>query len=457
MKVELGEKDSDCVASLVVETEPGAAADAYKKAAREIAKQVNIPGFRKGKAPTGMVAEYVGKDYIKSKALSNEFIIDIITAAVKQEKIEFLNIVGLERIDFEDVDSPVNLEAKLELYPDVKLGDYKNLEYKVEIPKQDFDKALEKELENILKQFSSFEEAAEGAEIAMGDELVLDFAGEVNLGTEEEPEWEARDAMKAENYQVMVEKGRFIDNFLEQTVGMKVGDAKDIFVSFPEQYHAEDLAGKPAKFAIKINKISKSTTPELDDELAKKVPNPKADSVEDLKTKLTEALKESYDKNKTVATEEAMLDKLREISDLEIPEAMVDREYSNNMERMRQVYGLAPEQFQQLMGNVDQSGEKDLIRKRLENTFILSAIIAEEKFEITDAELTETWEKYAEEYGYKAKNQDQKDKFKPDLENRINQEKVKELINSNAKVETVEVDPEEETTSDDSEKEAEAV
>ena len=213
MKIEVGDRDQNNTITLSLETEAGAAKDLYEEAIKAARKQVNIPGFRKGKAPKGMVIDYVGDEYLKSRALHQDFLLGLLDEAVKEKELEIVSIVSLDKVELETAEAPVIIEAKIELYPEVKLGEYKALEIEVEIAKTDIEKQLEESLERIQKSHTEFADAAEDAAIEMGDQIDLDFDGKFNEGTEEEPNWVAKEGMKAEGHTVVVEPGRFIENF----------------------------------------------------------------------------------------------------------------------------------------------------------------------------------------------------------------------------------------------------
>lgn len=393
MQIEVSTRDENNVITLEITTEAGIASDAYKKTIGMIRNQVNIPGFRKGKAPEKMVVNHVGEDYVKARTLTQDFLLDILDTAIKMQNLDIIAIQSIDKVDLETADSPVVLSAKIEIYPEVKISEYKGLDVEVELPANDFDTQLEESLTRIQKSFTTFEEAAD-ATIEAGDQISLDFDGQYNSGTEEEPNWIAKEGMKAEDYKVTVEPGNFIDNFLEQTIGMKVGDEKEILVKFPEDYGAEDLAGKAAKFAIKIKGIFKPTVPALDDELAKKNKSPKAETLEELKAKLKENIQAAYDKEKEIATEVALFKKLRELAEFDIPEKAIEMNVRQDLMNMARQFGISPEQMMSLMGSLPLDKNREATKEKLANSLILSTIVKLENIAATPEELEAKWEEH---------------------------------------------------------------
>lgn len=443
MKIELGDRDQNNIITLSLETEAGAAKDLYEESIKAARKQVNIPGFRKGKAPKGMVIDYVGEDYIKSRALNQDFLIRLLDEAVKKEELDIVTIVSLDKVELETAEAPVILEAKIEVYPEVKLGDYKGLEIEVEIAKTDIDKQVEESLERIQKSHTEFTEAAEDAAIEMGDQINLDFDGKFNEGTEEEPNWVAKEGMKAEGHTVIVEPGRFIENFLEQTVGLKVGDEKEIDVKFPADYGVPELQDKAAKFAVKINKIEKSSVPALDDELAKKNKSPKAETLDELKSQLKENLEKANEQEKETATEYALFQALRAATEVEVPERAIEMTLRNDLMQMSRMYGIPPEQMQAIIQNMAIDKEKAATRDKLANTMILNAIIKSENFQVTDEDLDKAWKEHCEQSNTKADDEAHKASHLDGIKQSLKNEKAREFLKAENKISYKELTEEE--------------
>jgi trigger factor len=218
--------------------------------------------------------------------------------------------------------------------------------------------------------------------------------------------------MKAEDYKVTVEPGNFIDNFLEQAIGLKVGDEKEIFVKFPEDYGAQDLAGKAAKFAIKIKGIFKPELPALDDELAKKNKSPKAETLEELKTKLKENLETAYAKEKELATEVALFKALREKAEFDIPEKAIEMNVRQDLMNMARQFGIPPEQMMSLMGTLPLDKNREVTKEKLANSLILTTIVKLENINPTTEELEAKWKEHSES---SCKGDHKSDKHKADF------------------------------------------
>jgi len=395
MQIEVSSRDENNIITLEIKTEAGIAKDSYEKTLSIVRNQVNIPGFRKGKAPKNMVINHVGEDYIKARTLSQDFLLDILNIAVKKESLDIITVQSIDKVELETAESPVVLSAKLEVYPEVKITEYKGLDIEVEIPEPDFDKQVEESLSRIQKSFVNYKEANDAA-VEMSDQISLDFDGQYNAGTAAEPNWIAKEGMKAEDYKVTVEPGNFIDNFLEQTTGMKVGEEKEIEVKFPEEYGAEDLAGKDAKFKVKIKAIFKPELPALDDELAKKNKSPKAETLDELKAKLRENIETAYAREKELATEAALFKALREKAEFEIPEKAVEMTVRQDLMNLARQFGISPEQMFSMMGSLPLDKNREAAKEKLANSLILSTIVKLEKITASDEELEAKWKEHSE-------------------------------------------------------------
>ncbi len=375
-------KEDKNISTIELETAPGRALKAYEKTLSQLSKNLNLPGFRKGKIPAKMVESHYGADYIKSQTVNLNFISELLFEAFVQENLEVLFVPNIENVEFEDPNGTVKVKAKIELFPAVKLGKYKGKEVEVEIHEFNETEYIAQTLERLQKQFANYSETTEA--VAMGDEIIFDFTGEVNNGTKKKPEWEARPEMAASQYQAVVETGRFIPNFLEQIVGMKAGDEKDIEVKFPDDYHATDIAGKDAKFKIKVHQVLRAKLPELNDELATRVG---FQNIDELKAKIVEEMNKVQDQNKKTASAEAVMDLISELSEVEINEQMIEREIQSGLDRIQQHNRWSQEQLEEFKNSLDLEKERAAAVKNLRRSFIISTIIKAEKFEISDAEL----------------------------------------------------------------------
>lgn len=362
------------------------------KAFKKVVKQVNVPGFRKGKMPRPMFEQRFGVEALYQDAL--DFILpDAYAAAVEEAGI---NPVDRPEIDIEQMEKGKELifTAKVTVEPEVELGDYKGLEVEkedTEVTEEDLNKAIEADLarkaELVVK---------EEGEVAEGDVVNLDFDGYVNE--------EAFEGGKAEGYDLEIGSGQFIPGFEEQLVGTKVGDEKDVTVTFPEEYHAEELAGKEAVFKVKINEVKSKEVPELDDEMAKEL-DESVDSVDAYKEKYKKDLQEQ----KTLQAENNMKERLIaqavENAKVDIPEAMINTELDRMMQEFEQriaQQGLNLELYYQFSGQTEEQLKESMkadAEARVKTNLTLAAIAKAENIEISDTDVDAELSKMSEQFG----------------------------------------------------------
>lgn len=362
------------------------------KAFKKVVKQVNVPGFRKGKMPRPMFEQRFGVEALYQDAL--DFILpDAYVAAVEEAGI---NPVDRPEIDIEQMEKGKELifTAKVTVEPEVELGDYKGLEVEkedTEVTEEDLNKAIEADLarkaELVVK---------EEGEVAEGDVVNLDFDGYVNE--------EAFEGGKAEGYDLEIGSGQFIPGFEEQLVGTKVGDEKDVTVTFPEEYHAEELAGKEAVFKVKINEVKSKEVPELDDEMAKEL-DESVDSVDAYKEKYKKDLQEQ----KTLQAENNMKERLIaqavENAKVDIPEAMINTELDRMMQEFEQriaQQGLNLELYYQFSGQTEEQLKESMkadAEARVKTNLTLAAIAKAENIEISDTDVDAELSKMSEQFG----------------------------------------------------------
>ncbi|MCM3086576.1 trigger factor [Bhargavaea ginsengi] len=292
------------------------------QAFKKVVKQVNVPGFRKGKVPRKIFEQMFGVESLYQDAI-DAVLPEAYTNAIDEAGI---NPVAQPEIDVEQIEAgqPVVFKANVTVKPEVKLGEYKGLE----VERQETavtDEEIEEQL-NDRRQGNAEFVIKEDEPAAEGDTVVIDFEG----FTDGEP----FEGGKAEGYELELGSNSFIPGFEEQLTGVKAGDSKDVEVSFPEEYHAAELAGKPATFKVTVHEVKSRELPELDDEFAKEVDSEVA-SLDELRSKL----KEQTAQEKKDASEAALRDELVEQAaknaDIEIPEVMVEGE----VDRMIQEFG----------------------------------------------------------------------------------------------------------------------
>ena len=352
--------------------------------------KINVPGFRKGKAPRKMIEKLYGAEIFFEEA-ANSIIPDAYSKAAKESE---LDIVSQPKISVVQLESgkPFVFEAEVAVRPEVELGTYKG----VEVSKADTevtDADIEEELKKVQDQ-NSRTVSIEDRAVKDGDMTVIDFEGFVD-GV-------AFDGGKGENYPLTIGSHSFIDNFEEQIIGMNIGEEKEINVTFPEEYHAENLKGKPATFKVSVKEIKEKQLPELDDDFAQDVSDfdTLAEYKEDLKKKIAER-KEADAKSKK---ESEVLAKVVEASNMDIPQAMIDTQVNRMVEdfAMRlQQQGLSVEQYFQYTGLTPDKIMEDMkpeAVKRIKNSLVLEAIAKAENIEVSDEEFEDELKKMADMY-----------------------------------------------------------
>ncbi|MBT2574213.1 trigger factor [Bacillus sp. ISL-51] len=367
--------------------------DAFKK----VVKQVSIPGFRKGKIPRGLFEQRFGVEALYQDAL------DILLPVEYPKAIEEAGIEPVDRpeIDVEKIEKGESLifTAKVTVKPEVKLGDYKGLG----IEKDDTavtDEDVQNELKALQERQAELVVKEEGA-VENGDTVVLDFEGFVD--------GEAFEGGKAENYSLEVGSGSFIPGFEEQLTGLKAGAEKDVEVTFPEEYHAEELAGKPAVFKVKIHEIKAKELPELNDEFAKDI-DEEVETLAELTEKTKKRLEEAKENEADAKLREELVLKASENAEADVPQAMIDTELDRMLkefEQRLQMQGMNLELYTQFSGQ-DENALKEQMKedaaKRVKSNLTLEAIAQAENLEVTDEEVEAELTKMAEAYNMPVEN-----------------------------------------------------
>ena len=410
LQVEKLEKN---MAKLTIE----ASAEDFEKAIQKVylkaRGKINIPGFRKGKAPRKLIEKMYGTGVFYEDA-ANDLIPTAYAEALKDCDLE---IVSRPEINVTQIEAgkPFIFTAEVAVKPEVTLGEYKGVEVEksdVEVTEEDINKEVDKERENNSRTIDVDDRAVEN-----GDIIKLDFDGSVD-GVPFE-------GGKAENYTLTIGSGSFIPGFEDQLIGTKIGEEKDVTVTFPEDYHEKSLAGKEAVFKCKVNAITVKELPDADDEFASEVSEFEtlAEYKEDIKKKLTEKKeKEARAKKEAQAVEKAV-----ENATMEIPDAMIDTQVQSMMEdfaRRMQSQGLSLEQYFQFTG-MDVKKMHDQMKpealKRIQNSLVLEAVAKAENIEISDEKVDEEIAKMAEAYKMEVEKlkdligESEKDQMKKDL------------------------------------------
>lgn len=365
--------------------------DAKEKAYKKISSKVKVDGFRPGKAPKDLVVKKYGEDALFLDAA------DICLEQAYMDMIEEnkdLQIVASPEISLKSISAEgVEFTFKLTLKPTVKLGKYKGLNVKkdkVEVTKEE----IEHEIEHLRSHYA--ENILKEGKVENGDIAVIDFEG-FKDGV-------AFDGGKGENYPLTIGSHSFIPGFEEQLIGMEANEEKDINVTFPEDYHSEDLKGKDVVFKVKVNEIKTVRIPELDEEFFEDLGMEGINSKESLEKQIEENIKvrkESDAENKYI---DELLEKAAKNVEVSIPEAMIKDEQDRMIkqyEQNLQMQGLSLEQFYKFTNSDEQALRdqmKDEATKRIKFRLMLEEIILEEKIVVSEEEVEEEAKKLADKY-----------------------------------------------------------
>lgn len=292
-----------------------------KAACKSLANRVNIPGFRKGKAPRRILEMNIGKEAILDEAF-DRVAQKAFDEALKQENLDPVDRPQVDIVTLEE-GKDVVFKATITPVPEVTLGEYKGLKVAkdaVEVK----DEQVEEQVKNILNHHAKMVDAEEGATVANDDFITLDFKGEVD-GV-------AFAGGEGKDYPLQIGSHSFIDTSEDQLVGLKVGEEKDVNVTFPEEYHAKDLAGKAAVFHCKINSIKHKEMPELTDEFVKA--STSYESIEDMKAKLRENIEKNAQREADTKRRNEILKQATDNITVDIPEVMVENRVSNMIQEL---------------------------------------------------------------------------------------------------------------------------
>lgn len=292
-----------------------------KAACKSLANRVNIPGFRKGKAPRRILEMNIGKEAILDEAF-DRVAQKAFDEALKQENLDPVDRPQVDIVTLEE-GKDVVFKATITPVPEVTLGEYKGLKVAKEAVEVK-DEQVEEQVKNILNHHAKMVDAEEGATVANDDFITLDFKGEVD-GV-------AFAGGEGKDYPLQIGSHSFIDTFEDQLVGLKVGEEKDVNVTFPEEYHAKDLAGKAAVFHCKINSIKHKEMPELTDEFVKA--STSYESIEDMKAKLRENIEKNAQREADTKRRNEILKQATDNITVDIPEVMVENRVSNMIQEL---------------------------------------------------------------------------------------------------------------------------
>ena len=390
MELKNTEKQEHSVVALTIEITKAEFEAAKDKAFKKTGKNITVPGFRKGKAPRKMIEKLYGEGVFFEEAF-NIIYPDAMEMAVEKSGIK---PVGRADVDLGDPaeEGGLTIIAKVPVEPEVELGEYKGIEVEKETVKV-LQADVKAELNRMAQRNARTETVERKAK--KNDTVDIDFEGFVD-GVPFE-------GGKAEHHELTLGSGAFIPGFEDQLIGCKAGDEKDVVVTFPEEYHAKELAGKEATFKCKVHKVEETILPEIDDEFAKDVSDT-CEILDDLKKEITERLKAERQEAADNAFEEKVLDAVIDGMKADIPAAMIDAQVDTIVQDFGyrlQMQGMGLEQYLKMTGTemgAFRAMFKDQAERQVKTRLALQKVVELEGITVSDKELEEEYAKMAEQY-----------------------------------------------------------
>lgn len=399
---------------------------ALDQAFKKVVKQINVPGFRKGKVPRPIFEQRFGVEALYQDA------VDILLPEAYGEAIDEtgINPVAQPEINVTQIEKgkDFEFEATVTVEPEVQLGDYKGLE----IEKQDSeltDEDLQEAIDHSLGHLADMVVKEDGA-VENGDTVNIDFDGYVD--------GEQFEGGQADGYDLEIGSGSFIPGFEDQLVGVKTGEGKDVVVTFPEEYHAEELAGKEATFKTKVNEIKYKEVPELDDEIANELDSD-ANSVDEYKENLRKRLSEQKAEEAENVEKEEAINKATDNVTIDIPQAMIDTELDRMVQEFGQriqQQGLDLQTYFQISGQDEsqlREQMKDDAEQRIKTNLTLSAIADKENIEANDEDIDKELEKMSKQFNISVEDIKNTLGNTDIIKNDVRIQKVIDLLRDNAK------------------------
>lgn len=390
MELKNTEKQEHSVVALTIEITKAEFEAAKDKAFKKTGKNITVPGFRKGKAPRKMIEKLYGEGVFFEEAF-NIIYPDAMEMAVEKSGIK---PVGRADVDLGDPaeEGGLTIIAKVPVEPEVELGEYKGIEVEKETVKV-LQADVKAELNRMAQRNARTETVERKAK--KNDTVDIDFEGFVD-GVPFE-------GGKAEHHELTLGSGAFIPGFEDQLIGCKAGDEKDVVVTFPEEYHAKELAGKEATFKCKVHKVEETILPEIDDEFAKDVSDT-CETLDDLKKEITERLKAERQEAADNAFEEKVLDAVIDGMKADIPAAMIDAQVDTIVQDFGyrlQMQGMGLEQYLKMTGTemgAFRAMFKDQAERQVKTRLALQKVVELEGITVSDKEIEEEYAKMAEQY-----------------------------------------------------------
>ena len=424
VKIEKTEKNNELKLEFTIEAKKFD--EGMKKVYAKSAKYINIPGFRKGKAPMAIVEKHYGPEVFYEDTF-NEIVPEEYERELKENNIE---AVSHPDIEVKQIGKGQDLifTAIVQTKPEVKLGKYKGIQLKkVEYNVSDED--INHELGHMADRNSRLV-TVENRPVENGDITVIDFEGFVD--------GKAFEGGKAENHELTIGSKTFIPGFEEQIIGMKIDEEKDIKVKFPDEYFSEELKGKDATFKVKLHEIKKKELPELNDEFAKDASE--FDTLEELKNSIKEKLEEENKNKAKYEMQDAAIKAVTEDAQVEIPSGMIETELDNmvkDMEARLSYQGIKLDQYLQMVGKTMEEFRKEneeTAKTSVKTRLTLEAIVKAENIEASEEDVNKKIEEMAKIYGKKEEELKANEQFVTYVKDSIKNEAVVAFIINNAKI-----------------------
>ena len=421
------EKQEGNTGVLTVEVEEVKVKDGLDKAFKKVVKEINVPGFRKGKMPRKMFEQRFGTESLYQDAL--DFILpDAYAAAVDEAGIDPVDRPEIDIVKMEQGENLI-FTATVTVRPEVTLGDYKGLE----ISKQDTDVTDEEIEAQLTEQQTRLAELVvkEDSAIVEGDTAVIDFEG--FLGEE------AFEGGAGEDHSLEIGSGSFIPGFEEQLIGLKTGEQKDVVVTFPEEYHAAELAGKEATFKVTVKEVKGKELPELNDELAKEIDS-EVEGIDALRTKLKEKTTEDKKNAAEIAVKDELVEKAADNATIDIPQAMIDAEVDrmlNDFTQRLTSQGMNLDLYYQFSGQDEEALRTQMTedaQKRVKVSLTLEAISEAEGITASEEEINSEIEKMSGQFNMTAEQIRTALGGTGALENDLRMQKTIDFLIENAKI-----------------------
>ena len=396
---------------------------ALKKAFDKLKGKLEIKGFRKGQVPESLAKKYISDEatwYEAADELSN----DTFKEALEEHDIDLIDRASM---DLKDINKDgVNIVFTCPVKPDVELGDYKSIKYEVEEVNVE-DNEVEDEIKKTLERKADLELKEDGV-VENGDITIIDFEGF--------KDGEAFDGGKADNYELTIGSNSFIPGFEDQMIGMKAEETKDINVTFPENYHVEELKGQPATFKVTVHEIKKKVLPELNDEFVKDLKIDNVNNVDEYKAFVKDDLLKSKKASAENKASEKLIKEFADAAKVNIPKVMIDEEVDQliNEQAQRLAYqGISFDQYMKIINQSKEEIKKDLepsATERIKVSLCLEELAKREGIEASEEDIDKQYDDMAKAYGMD-KEEVKKYVSIKSIKNEIKLQKALDLLKSN--------------------------